>query len=114
MRKITIFEEVLLEEYDRANRRIALAEKELSELPKGVLTKKKIRGKEYTYLQWREGKKVKSKYVAKDKVPEIRKLLDLRKQRVEIINESIKSKKQTEKALGKGLIDEYFAAEGIS
>ena len=46
----------LLDEYFRGERHIAVNLEEIEKLPRGCLTKKKIKGKEYQYLQWREGK----------------------------------------------------------
>jgi len=42
----------------------AAREKAAISASKGTLTKKTINGREYYYLQWREGEKVKSQYVA--------------------------------------------------
>lgn len=42
----------------------AAREKAAISASKGTLTTKTINGREYYYLQWREGEKVKSQYVA--------------------------------------------------
>lgn len=44
----------------------------LLELPKGYISRKVIRGRETFYLQWREGEKVKSQYVNKADVDNLR------------------------------------------
>jgi len=44
----------------------------LETLPKGYVSRKLIRGKETFYLQWREGRKVRSKYIKKDDVEGLR------------------------------------------
>ncbi len=54
-------------------------EEKIAALPKGYLSRKKINGKERFYLQWREGGKVRSKYVPGNKVEETRLLLEERK-----------------------------------
>ena len=53
---------------------------ELKKLPKGSLVHKSIRGKTYTYLQWREGKKVKSRYLKEEEIPTVEKRLERRKE----------------------------------
>ena len=42
---------------------IADYERELLTLPKGTLVRKKVKGKLYNYLQYRDGKKIVSSYV---------------------------------------------------
>lgn len=66
---------------------------ELRTLPKGYLQKKIIKGKEYFYLQYRLGKKVKSKYVKKLDIEDIIELIDRRKE-LEIELQTIKKEKQ--------------------
>ena len=64
--------EVLEEEYDRSIRLSNALQKEINALPNGSLQKKNINGKEYWYLQYREGEKVKSKYIRNVDVEEIK------------------------------------------
>lgn len=45
---------------------IATIEKRMAKLPEGYISKKNIRGREQLYLQWRDGKKVRSRYIKKD------------------------------------------------
>lgn len=54
---------------------------QISSLPKGTLTVKKLGGGEYWYLKYREGKKIITKYIGKisDSVIEIEKQIALRK-----------------------------------
>lgn len=54
---------VFKDEYERNTRIIARYEKEVQELPKGSIFKRKIGNQEYIYLNYREGKKVVSKFV---------------------------------------------------
>ena len=48
--------------------RIRELERMISELPKGYISVKNINGKQRHYLQWREGSKIRSKYIRKDDV----------------------------------------------
>ena len=41
---------------------------ELESLPRGYISRKMIRGRETFYLQWKEGGKVKSRYLKSDEV----------------------------------------------
>lgn len=55
-------------------------EQKLSVLPKGYISKKTIGGKQYLYLQTRNGDTVESKYIKAEEVEEITKHLSLRKE----------------------------------
>ncbi len=55
-------------------------EQQLSILPKGYISKKTIAGKQYLYLQTRNGDTVESKYIKSDEVEEITEQLALRKE----------------------------------
>ena len=55
-------------------------EQKLSVLPKGYISKKTIGGKQYLYLQTRNGDTVDSKYIKAEEVKEITSLLSLRKE----------------------------------
>lgn len=55
-------------------------EQKLSVLPKGYISKKTIGGKQYLYLQTRNGDTVESKYIKAEEVEEITKQLSLRKE----------------------------------
>ena len=60
---MTVMEEVLVEEYMRALRIERLVKSEIEKRPKGSIQKKKIKGKEYSYLQYRCGNAIKSQYI---------------------------------------------------
>ena len=94
---MTVMEEVLLEEYMRALRIERLLNSEIAELPKGSIQKKKIKGREYFYLQYRS---------------ELTKKLEKRKENISALKEIQKTKAQIEKALGKDFLNEH-TAEGI-
>lgn len=55
-------------------------EQKLSALPKGYISKKTIGGKQYLYLQTRNGDTVESKYIKTEEVDEITNQLSLRKE----------------------------------
>lgn len=68
---MSILEQVLIEELERNKNFIDLAEKEISQLPLGYISKKRINSKTYYYHQWREGEKIKSKYIKMNTVMEV-------------------------------------------
>ena len=55
-------------------------EQKLSVLPKGYISKKTIGGKQYLYLQTRNGDTVESKYIKAEEADEIAKQISLRKE----------------------------------
>lgn len=55
-------------------------EQKLSVLPKGYISKKTIGGKQYLYLQTRNGDTVESKYIKAEEADEITKQISLRKE----------------------------------
>ncbi len=109
---MTVMEEVLLEEYMRALRIERLLNSEIAELPKGSIQKKKIKGREYFYLQYRCEAAVKSVYVKAQDIPELTKKLEKRKENISALKEIQKTKAQIEKALGKDFLNKH-TAEGI-
>ncbi len=68
-------------ELNRIEKMISDYESELHDLPKGSLSKKCIRGNEYYYLQYREGKKAVSQYIGNDLafIEELQEQVDRRK-----------------------------------
>ena len=69
--KESIIRGILREELDRSQRMEALYLKELESMPKGSLQVKVIRGREYLYRCFRDGKKVKSFFVPRDEAKKI-------------------------------------------
>ena len=49
--------------------------KRIEQLPQGNLTRKTIKGHTYTYLQWREGSKVRSRVVREKELPAVKRLI---------------------------------------
>ena len=70
---------VLNEEYERSCRIIDSLKAEIDSLPRGYISRKKINGKEYCYIQYREGGKVKSRYIRPEQVDEVKKQIARRK-----------------------------------
>ena len=64
--------QVIKEESDRLKANKALYEKELQSLPRkgGHIRVRVVKGHEYYYYNFREGEKVKSKYIKKEDVPQ--------------------------------------------
>lgn len=106
---MTVLEEVLLEEYKRILRTEALIKKELEQLPRGYISIKKINGRNYYYLQFRQDSKVKSQYIKTAEVDAVREGLALRKKDMDALASLEKSKKAIVRALGRKIIDEYTA-----
>ena len=75
-----VLDSVMREEYDRINRIMHNIEVEINSLPKGYISEKKIKGKIYYYLQYRENNKVKSSYLKKETVDSYRALIEHRKE----------------------------------
>ena len=73
--------------------------KELDTLPRGKLTPKKVNGKIYYYLYFRDGKRVVSKYIGKDEdsLTKVSEQLARRAQIEEIIKKLKEEKAQIKK-----------------
>ena len=68
-----------LKEYNKIEYDLERLQIEISACPKGTLRKRLINGKEYNYLQYREGKQVKSIYVKSDEVDALSAEIETRK-----------------------------------
>lgn len=90
---------VMREEHDRLGRIIAKVEQEINELPKGYISEKKINGKNYCYLQFRENGKVKSVYIKNDELDAYRNLIARRNELIIKLKELKADKKKLEKVL---------------
>lgn len=91
---------VLAEEMDRLNRQEVAFENSRAELPKGYISRKNIKGREYFYLQHKENGKVVSKYIPADKLPEIEEQVKRRKQLDAALQRVRADKKRLRKVLG--------------
>ena len=103
---MSVLEEVMLEEYERSIKIYRLITEEIKMLPKGSIQKKRINNKNYSYLMYREGSKIKSKYVTEE-VEELNEKIQRRKENIIALKEIKKSLQQIEKALGKRFINEH-------
>ncbi len=74
-----------LKEYHTIEKELKVLKSSLSEYPKGTIRRRRIKGKEYAYLQYREGKQVKSDYIRADEVELISKRIEERKRTEEKI-----------------------------
>ena len=98
---MTILLDVLKEEYSRSLRFQSSILKELSTLPKGYISVKKINGKERYYLQVREGIRVKSKYISSTQINELRNQIERRNELQNDLKDVISDLNRLKKALGK-------------
>ena len=108
MNELTMLEVQLLDEYYRCERNLSVFEKRLEEAEyHGYISRKNIRGCESFYLQWREGDKVKSKYVKKQDLDAVTKVLERNKYYKKNIKKLKHSMKILTKTLGKKKIEAY-------
>lgn len=99
--ELTMLEEQLLDEYERSVRICRMHELENHQLPKGSISRKYINGKVRHYLQWREGKQVKSLYIKASDVVLLEEKINKRKINDSNIKRLKHSQKVIEKAFGK-------------
>lgn len=95
---MSLLTEAVAQEQRRIERMITGYEAELARLPKGVLTTKSIKGNQYSYLQYRDGKRTISEYVGKNK------------EKIEKLQSQIERRKHIQ-AMLKALHTEYAAAQ---
>lgn len=76
-------------------------ENEKSALLKRSLRVRHIKGREYVYLNYRDGDKAKSDYVPATSVDELRGKIERRKTLSAAIKEQLRSQKQIVRALGR-------------
>lgn len=109
MAEVTILEGVLLEEYERAVRTVEALAEAMRELPRGYLRERERNGRTYYYLQRREGNRVVSEYVPRERVNEVRAQVERRHELAAGLKVQERSRRQIEKALGRRFIDEHTA-----
>lgn len=99
---MTIATQIIEKELERNEKMIKEYEVELSKLPKGKLTIKKINSRSYYYLKFREGEKIITKYVGKDNIDltELYDQLDKRKHIEEMLKQLKSERKELEKVGG--------------
>ena len=93
--------------------RIRYMKEWISQLPKGNITYKTIRGKKYAYLQWTENGKSKSKYIKKHEREQILAGVERRKQlqdelrelkKLEVVDTPVPTKFETSVVIGNRLL----------
>ncbi len=108
MRELSMTQSAVLDQYFRCKESAEVYRKEIEHnCVSGYLSRKKISGHVYWYLQWREGKKVCSKYVSKKDLDGVRNSIALRKQYEDSISKLEKSINDAKRFLGKDIIYEY-------
>jgi len=100
---MSILSEILNEEYERLNSTLSSYEALAINLPKGSIREKRINGKMYQYLQWRDGGKVRSKYVKQEDVAVLAEQIERRRQYEREIKTLRKSKREFDRVIGKEL-----------
>lgn len=100
--KSDVIRSVFLDELERNKRLISRYEKEIEDLPKGSIFKRKIGTSEYIYLNYREGKKVISKFIGKTEAIDLTELNEKiihRKELQALIRKLKREQKELEKEL---------------
>lgn len=95
-----VLKDVLIEEASRIQKIINIYKEELAELPKGYITTKNIKGKQYPYLQYRDGIKTKSIYIkGDDNLNELENKITRKKDLIQAIKRAESNLKSIERAL---------------
>lgn len=98
-------DKLLITEYHRIDMRIQSIDIEVSTLPIGSIQKKNINGRFYAYLQYRDGRHIKSDYISYEDCEDVYKKITQRKELLSEKKLLIKDKLKIEKALGSKLIE---------
>lgn len=104
---MSVLEDVLIEEYDRSLRISRALEADNEGLPRGSVRRRLINGREYYYLQYREGSRVRSEYVKPGDLESLERDLARRRENDAALKEQRKSREQIVKALGREYVDEH-------
>ena len=108
LRDISVLESNLLDEYYRCERALEAHQHALdTDSVQGYISRKLIKGREYHYLQWRDGDKVKSRYLKRDEVPYFKKEMELRKMHESSLRRIKRDMKKLRYILGDDVIDGY-------
>lgn len=100
---MSIVMQIISKELERNERMIQEYKNELSKLPRGKLTIKKVNSHSYFYLKFREGEQVITKYIGKDNcdLTALNEQLEKRKHIEEMIRRLKSERKELEKLGGK-------------
>jgi len=98
---VGIIEDALREEKDRNSKIRELYMQEIASLPRGSLTIKKVGSKQYCYLRFREGDKVRLQYAGKAEDVEniLREQIDRRRELESLLKELNSDMKLIEKVV---------------
>ena len=108
MMELTILQQKLLDEYYRNERALVVHKKALEDYDfPGNISQKTINGKTRYYLQWRDGKHIRCKYLNKDVVPIMQQEIQIREMHKTSIKRINQDMKDLRKYLGDALINEY-------
>ena len=72
--------DAIINEYNSIDAELSKIHEKIEGYPKGSLRKRTIKGREYHYLQYRDGKHVKSLYVRSDRVSDVQGMLEERRE----------------------------------
>jgi len=92
-------EELLKKELERLSARQEAVQQEIDDLPRGYVSKKAIKGRDYFYLQHREGQSVKSQLIKQGALESILEKLQQKQQLKQELREIKKERKQIERLL---------------
>ena len=105
---LSMVQEELVDQYQRAERAIErYKELIVANCQPGYISIKEINGKKYHYLQWRDGEKLRSKFIPDKQVEAIKKMILIRKEYESSIKKMMRNQKEIEKFLGKDILEEY-------
>jgi len=96
----------IIDEYKKLLNRKVQIESELSNLPRGYISRKTIRGKKYLYLQSRKSNTFTSRYLKSEETDTVIKQIALRKQHeseLPMIKSRLKELEQASRLLDKGI-----------
>ncbi len=108
MEQLSIVKTELLDQYMKYKDSIEIYQHKIDTCTKGYITTKRIKGKSYPYLQWRNKGRICSKYIDPDKVALFQEDIVIRKQYEANLKEIKKAIKEIESFLGKKNIEQYI------
>lgn len=106
-------ENELITEYCRLTKEEREITREKNGLPMGYIQEKTIKGRSYFYLQHREGKTVKSEYIKRENLDEIRKDIEKRKQ-LDFVIEGLSGRRLLiEGMINKDILNVMYIKQGV-
>ena len=112
MEELSMVKAELLDEYQRYKRAIVVYQNKIArDHVKGYLGKKRVKNHEYYYLRWKDGDRIRSKYVKLDHVNIIKENIEQRKQEELRVKRLRNEMKEIEAFLGKNLLVKYLGED---